>query len=209
MTLFALLGIPCFTLLIGALADGWGPGHRSTSTLRARTVQFLEGAGLAVPAVVVLLLLHRFVGVSYRPLLLYLHGALIDHLLPAGVLVLGCLLWFPKAGFHELLFFSGGFFGVVSLATTVAAYGQYDLHLLFLLPVLRMATVVLLPLLLLRLVESYGALRVTYGVALAAVALGTGVCSCLYARFYSLPAAGLSVAFLGGALLFCYLDSRS
>lgn len=208
MTLFALVGIPCFTLLLGALADAWGPGHRSTSTLRAQVVLFLKGAALAVPALLVLLLLRRTIGVSYRALLLYLHGALIDHLLPAAVLAVACIFWLPKAGFHQLLFFGGGFYSLISLGTTLTAYGQYDAHLLFLLPALRMAAVVLLPLLLLHFQESYGPWRAAYGSALAAVALGGGCASYLFARFFALPSVLLSAGILGGGLLLCYLESR-
>jgi hypothetical protein len=208
MTLFALVGIPCFTLLIGALADAWGPGHRSTSTLRARTVQFLKGAAFAVPVVVVVLLLRRYVAISYRPVLLYLHSASIDHLLPTAVLAVACFLWFRGEGFHELLFFCGGFFSLTSLATTIASYGQYDPHVLFLLPALRMGTVIFLPLLLLRFNEAYGVVRVLYGAALTALPLGAGAVSYLYARFYSLPAILLSAAFLSGGVLFCHLESR-
>jgi hypothetical protein len=208
MTLFALLGIPCFTLMIGALADAWGSGLRSTSTFRARVVQFVKGAGFAIPVVVVVLLLRRYVPVSYRFLLLYLYGALIDHLLPTAILALGCLLWFRGAGFHELLFFCGGFFSLISLATTTAGYGEYEAHALFLLPALRMGIVVLLPLLLLRVNEWYGVVRLLCFVLLAAVPLGAGAVSYLYARYYSLAAILLSAAFLGGGVLFCYLDSR-
>jgi hypothetical protein len=93
MSLFAVLGIPCFTLFVLSAA-----GRRKTIKATAISsqrglpaLQFIKGFFYALPCLVVILILRRFVPLSYRSFPLYLYYFVTDHLIP--VVFFGVLLF--------------------------------------------------------------------------------------------------------------------
>jgi hypothetical protein len=209
MTLFAILGIPCLVLGVGlwqarsprrldAGAPAWG---------RLLGLRFLIGFLYGLLGMVVVLLLRRYLPLSYRPLPLYLYYAGLDHLVPALLLLLVFLLFLRDRGLLELLAFSGGFYALLAMGLAVADYGQYQPYDLFLRPALWMGTVLVLPLTFRRSLEWDGGMRILLLVLTLAIPLAAGAVSFLYVHFLILWAIVGTVVFLGASLGFLYYEA--
>jgi hypothetical protein len=169
MSLFAILGMPCLTVFL-LFANGSALAGNKPSVRRgAPVVEFIKGFFYAVPCLVVILLVNRYVPLSYRSFPLYLRFLFTDHLLP--VVFLGSLyfLVYTGKGYGALLAFGGGFYTLVGIVGIFSHYGQFELYHLFLLPVIRMAGLLFLTILFLRYQEWYGWVRVLFLVLLVAV----------------------------------------
>jgi hypothetical protein len=116
---------------------------------------FLKGALVFLPAYLVILLVRGIVGFSYEGLLLYFSLLLHDHLVPVFAGLGGFLLLQRKLNISrndETIFLTvfaclSGFFTMLNLTDAFFASGSWDPYALFLLPSLRLATVLFVSLL--------------------------------------------------------------
>ena len=116
---------------------------------------FLKGAFVFLPAYLVILLARGIFGFSYEGLLLYLSLLLHDHLVPVLAALGGFLLLKWKLNitrddetiFLTVFSFLSGFFGMLNLTDAFFASGGWDPYALFLLPSLRLATILFVSLL--------------------------------------------------------------
>ena len=110
---------------------------------------FLKGALVFLPAYLVILLLRAIFGFSYEGFFLYLSLLLHDHLVPVLAGLGGFLLLKWKLNitrddetiFLTVFSFLSGFFGMLNLTDAFFASGSWDPYALYLLPSLRLATV--------------------------------------------------------------------
>jgi len=210
MILFALLGIPAFALAAFGL-ERWfgGPAAQGTPTAvpaaagergQAPYWHLLWGALYAVPCFFLLRPLGRIVPESYRPFLQYLHLLGRDHLFQAGLLALAFFTFLRAAGLRRLAFFAAGYWSLLGLASALAARGMQDAYELFLLPGLRMSSLLLLPFLCARAHEASGLRAAGALVLFALVPLAGGATAWLYARSWPLWAGACALLLFAAAL---------
>ena len=209
MSLFAILGMPCLTVFL-LFADGSAPAGGSLPLRRETPVlEFIKGFFYAVPCLVVILLIRRYVPLSYRNFPLYLRFLLTDHLIPVVFLCSLYFLVYAQKGYGFLLAFGGGFYTLVGIVGIFTSYGQFESYHLFLLPVLRMVGVLFLTIFFLRFQEWYGLIRVLFLVLLVAVPFLSAAITFLYMHSYILWAAVLTVAFFLGSLTYTFFEGRA
>jgi hypothetical protein len=208
MSLFAILGMPCFVLFILSAV-----GRRRT--LKATTIspqrglpalQFIKGFFYALPCLVVILILRRFVPLSYRHFPLYLYYLFTDHLIPVVFLAVLYFLAYPQKTFRDLLLFGGGFYTLIGIVEVFSQYGQYEPYLLFLLPAVRMAVLLFLTIFFLRYQEWYGVVRVLLLILLVFVPFLSAAITYLYMRAYLFWADFLTVLLFLGSLVYTFLE---
>jgi hypothetical protein len=115
-------------------------------------VQFLRGVLFFFPAWLILLLLRRIAGFSWSGFPLFLSILVHHHLAPALLAVGAFVLAVRKLDytptdegvFLTALAILSGFTWMLCVADFVADYGRWDAHVLFLLPVTRLAAVLFL-----------------------------------------------------------------
>ena len=195
MVLYLIAAIPLLFALVIFLS--WNQGR----TPRPPTLMgsFLRGALVFLPAYLVILLVRGIFGFSYEGLLLYLSLLQRDHLVPVLAALGGFLLLQRKlgiSGHDETIFlvvfaYLSGFFGMLNLADAFSAAGGWDAYALFLLPSLRLATVLLVSLLAQRFYPWEGA----EGGFFCAAASGLAFLLSLSSFLYRINKAGLSILF--------------
>jgi hypothetical protein len=209
MSLFAILGIPCFTVLL--LVADRKPGI-AQQIFRAREVpalEFVKGFFYAIPSLVVILLLRRYVPLLYRSFPLYLLPLLSDHLIPVVFLIGLYFLVFSSKTFSELLPFGGGFYTLLTIVEIFSHYGEYEPYHLFLLPAIRMAGLLFLTLFFLRCQELYGLLRGLFILLLVLIPFLSAAITFLYMRSYLLWAVVITGMLFVGSLIYTYFERRS
>ncbi len=150
MQLFLVASLPLFFCLVMLLP--WGRGEVPPSL--TLVITFLKGVLLFFPGYLVVLLLRGIFGFSYDGFVLYLSLLLRDHCAPllAGV---GAFLLIQRtlvfSGTDEGIFltvfsFLCGFVAMINLTDLVRAWSVWTGYDLFLLPVLRLAAVLLIAL---------------------------------------------------------------
>jgi hypothetical protein len=211
MILFSLFGIPVFALAAFGLERWFSPATAAPEGPAEGLAEgrpeerppfwyLLWGALFAVPCWFLLRPLGRIFPDSYRPLLLYLHLLGRDHLFQAGFLALAFFSFLRGAGLRRLAFFAAGYLSLLGLGAGLAARGMQDAYELFLLPSLRMSTLLLLPYLFARARESSG-LRAAAALTLfVLVPLAGGLTAWLYARSWQMWAGACALALIGCAL---------
>jgi hypothetical protein len=150
MALFLLFAVPLFFFFIALLLWEADPVSRTAFIVST----FLKGALVFFPGFLVMLIARRIFGFAYGGFLLYLSFFLRDHLVPLLLASAGFLLWQRKLDFpatEEGIFlavfsFFSGFFALVDIADALARWGSWDAYGLFLLPVLRIAAILLVSL---------------------------------------------------------------
>lgn len=145
MQLFLVASLPLFFSLVIMLP--WGrSGVPATLTL---VITHMKGVLLFFPGYLVILLLRRIAGFSYDGFLLYLSLFLRDHFAPLLTAV-GAFLLLQRtlsfSGTDEGIFltvfaFLCGFLAMVNLTDFVREWHTWTTYELFLLPVLRLSTV--------------------------------------------------------------------
>ena len=209
MSLFAILGVPCLTVFLVLAERKAAPAGRIPSRREAPVAEFLKGFSYAVPCLVVMLLVRRYVHLSYRSFSLYLLFLFTDHLIP--VVFLGVLYFWAYAqkGYGSLLPFGGGFYTLVGIVEIFTHYGQFEAYHLFLLPVLHMAELLFVTIFFLRFQEWYGLVRVLFLILLISVPFLSGAITYLYMLSYLLWAVVLTVLFFLGSLLYTYVERKA
>jgi hypothetical protein len=209
MSLFAILGMPCLTVFLLFAGRKTSAGDRVHALREVPALEFIKGFFYAVPCLVVILLLRRYVSVSYRAFPLYLLYLFTDHLIPVVFLGVLYFLAYGQKGYRSLLPFGGGFYTLVGIVEIFTHYGQFEPYHLFLLPVVRMAGVLFLTIFFLRFQEWYGLVRVLFLILLISVPFLSGAITYLYMQSYLLWAAALTVLFFLGSLLYTYIERKA
>jgi len=134
---------------------------------------FFRGILTFIPAYLLFLLLRKIVPLVFTPLGIYgyyfYHDAFLFGLLSVAGYVL-IAVYFPRSGDRsvgEVLSYLSGFFTCVAAADFVRHYGEFDLYLMFLLPVLRLSTILVFAILLPRALDRRG--EIPYHHIIAAV----------------------------------------
>lgn len=214
MVLFLITELPVLFVMVAFLPWKSGQVPRTLSLMST----FLKGVLVFLPSYLVILLARGVFGFSYEGFLLYLSLLQRDHLVPVLAALAGFLLVQKKLSFsgaEEGIFltvfsFMAGFFTLMNLTDALRTWGGWDAYVLFLLPLLRLGTVVLLSLLAQRFFRwegSEGGLFIAAGAALAFL-LG------LPSFFYRINRVGWSVllamlALLGSVWLFAMRFPRA
>ncbi len=194
MILFTLAAAPLFTLLIAAL---YQLQHRGEASVFKLPAAFFKGLLLCLPALLIMLLVNRIIPLSYRPFRHYLFYTLQDHLLPYLLLLIFCVGFARKDSTLQLVFISGGFYTLLSLSEVIFHGGWWDIYGLFLIPVIRMSSLLYLVLLFVRYREWYGAYQILFAVLILLVPLFGGLLAFLNMRYYP------EAAYIGTGLFFC------
>ncbi|HEY9593580.1 MAG TPA: hypothetical protein VHE79_03825 [Spirochaetia bacterium] len=150
MVLFLLASLPLFFVMVVLLP--WDGKHVPKTLGSVST--FLKGLILFFPGYLVILILRKIFGFSYDGFLYYLSLLLSDHLAPLVVALAGFLLLQRSlriTGTDESIFlavfsFLCGFLSLVNLTDILRAWGSWGAYDLFLLPLMRIAAVLLLSL---------------------------------------------------------------
>jgi len=195
MVLYLIAGLPLFFIFVTFLP--WNQ-DRTPRTLSLMST-FLKGALVFLPAYLVILLVRSVFGFSYEGLLLYLSLLQHDHLVPVLAGLGGFLLLQKRlsiSGDDETIFLTvfsylSGFFGMLNLTDAFSASGSWDAYALFLLPSLRLATVLLVSLLARRFFRWEG----TEGVLFCGAAAGLAILLSFSSLFFRINRAGWSILF--------------
>ncbi len=210
MTLFAILGILLFTLIVLFFYNqGRNPGGSLASILQRNPSEiFFKGMLHFVPVLILLLFFKRAVPLSFKPFNFYLFYTVRDHLLPFLIALAGCFFFLRKKDFLELLFFLSGFYSLQALTGVIMNYGHYEMYILFLLPAIRMSVMLYFVLLFLRYLEWYGIVKIIFLFVLFLIPFAGGAITYLYMRFFTGTAFLLAALFLSGSLIFLLIEQR-
>lgn len=199
MALFLFLGTSLFFgFLVLLLRETGSPLLADEGEARAG---FLRGLLLAVPAVLLLAFLGGLVGVSYRPVRLYLYAFFRLHFLP-GLLALGGFLLVGRreAGYVKVASYLLGFYALLNVSELLGSMGRHDVHDLFLLPLTRIACALLAAWLVTLAMEEYGPRQVPPLLLLLLVPLAGALVSWLAFAHRPLAAALAAAVLLAGSL---------
>jgi len=209
MSLFAILGVPCLTIFLLFADRKAVPAGRIATRRELPALEFIKGFFYAVPCLVVMLLLRRYVPLSYRSFPLYLLFLFTDHLIPVVFLAVLYFLFYSEKAYGSLISFGGGFYTLVGIVEIFTYYGQFEPYHLFLLPVIRMAGLLFFTIFFLRFEEWYGLVRVLFLILLVALPFLSGAISYLYMKAYLLWAVLLTVLFFLGSLWYTYIERKA
>jgi hypothetical protein len=199
MIIFQLLAFPSFAVFIFTLSntkiDAW----------KDQILFFAKGMVLFIPVAILLLFLRGSFVTPFSPFRLYIFALLSEHL-GHYIIVTGgfFLFWGPRrlerARFVDLVSFSTGYYGFLSLFLVLAAAGSYEIYHLFLLPVKRWGVILFSTFLLKGAVDNFGFARAAFIGAYTAVPLATASLSLLsrsnyHVLVFILVAVWLSAAF--------------
>ncbi|MGD0727412.1 MAG: hypothetical protein ABSB63_17835 [Spirochaetia bacterium] len=193
MVLYLIAALPLFFALVAFLP--WNQA-REPRTL-ALMATFLKGALVFLPAYLAILLVRGIFGFSYEGLLLYLSLLQHDHLVPVLAGLGGFLLLQRKLSIsrdEETIFLTvfsylSGFFAMLNLTDAFSASGSWDAYAFFLLPSLRLATVLLVSLLARRFFRWEG----TDGALFCGAGAGLAILLSFSSFFFRINRAGLSI----------------
>ncbi len=169
-----------------------------------------QGAGTAVPSLLVPAILRAVLPGVYRPFPHYLVLVATDHL----SLYAAATAWWvvlrsyrsleDEAGrrkWDDFFAFSCGFYALAAVALVLGGWARPDIYASFGLPVLRVATILLSSILMVVYFESYGIFRVLYAIAYGALPFVAGLVTYLDRTHHAAAAAIAAVAFLAIAAL--------
>ena len=150
MTLFLLTSLPLVFLLLL-----WLPWR--SSRIPEITVLlgiFLKGVLIFFPGYIAVVIVRRIFGFSYGGVLLFLSLFLRDQLFPLLAAIGGFLIMKSKLqisgldeeNFLSVFAFLAGFLAMMNIADMARSWGYWDSYLLFLLPLQRLASVIIVSL---------------------------------------------------------------
>jgi hypothetical protein len=198
VTLFLLVGVPLLALFVVLLP--W-PSEQVPRRPWLAMV-FLRGMFFAAPAWLALALLRSVIGepLTGFPLWLALLGT--DQLAPVALAIGAFIIAQRRLSFHPAeegtflvtLCFLAGFFSVLDLADFLREWQAWDAHTLFLLPLMRVATILLASLFSPRFYRWQGKLGLLYLALCSAATLPLSLASFVYAVNYATVAWALVAA---------------
>ncbi len=164
MIIFPLVSIPLFGLLIASL-------YRIDIDESKRQIKFFgKGALTFVPALILSVILGRLISISYKPASHFFYLFFTEHFLYFVIAVAGFILFqglikLNKTTLLEFSLFSVGYYSLVSLQTVIKLNGELSGYQIFILPVVRMALILLSALFLIKILNSYGFMMAGYAFA--------------------------------------------
>ncbi|MFW5776688.1 MAG: hypothetical protein ACOCZB_05310 [Spirochaetota bacterium] len=213
MHIFLMLSVPLAYIYLLVLRD---EAHQPAALT---AVSALKGAIAYLVVLVSLLMVERFVQRPYTGPGLYFYGAVYDFVIP-GYLGFLLYLWFtrdpgglaPEERFVSLLSFFAGLFAFAGLMDVLLRSAYFGAYELFHLPALRIALMVMLPVLSYRYAAETLWLRYLYLALILAVPFALGTAALLLNMNYLLAGTTVTVVlFAGGwaSALFAAGGSRS
>ncbi len=163
MSLFLLLAVPLFSLGITTYY------YRDRFAITLPLLTYLKGIICFFIALIFYFIIKSFFPVSYTTGGLYLQHLVSDHLLYL-ILALGGLFLFkgiPDAynqqeNIFESFIFLSGFYSLVAFIDLAENIGKFDLFILFLLPLLRISTIVYATIFLVQFINDTSYLRFAF-----------------------------------------------
>jgi hypothetical protein len=175
MAIFLLLSIPVFFLFATFYVN------QASRRFVLDYISFFKGMIWFFPILIVLSFIQNIFKVSYKPVEHYLFYFYRDHFLYALAAVGGFFAFFRMSGssrfkdpFLTPLAFFSGFYTLVSINNFLVYIGEFDLYILILLPMVRIASIVVLSLLIQRFIDEVSTMKIVYGIAMAGIPI---VCS--------------------------------
>ena len=195
MTLFHFFSFPLFAVLLVAI------DFRRNEDNKKLAGYFIKGMALYIPAFVVFLLFKAWISVSYNPIYMYLRVFFLDHFFYFIVVIAGFILIqgldnLERVEFLQLAVFSTGFYAVAGVEAILQNTGVYNMYLLFFLPLLRFAIIVLSSLLFMKIFYSFGLLKIGYIVGLFSLSFLAAVVSHLNEIHRTVWAFAICIIFL-------------
>ncbi|MBN2444061.1 MAG: hypothetical protein JXJ04_22045 [Spirochaetales bacterium] len=158
------------------------------------------------PSLVFIMIFLLFWSVSYKPFNYYFYYLLRDHFLFCALAITGYFVFYGfshprKMGdpFLNLFSFFSGFFFLVALKDLFSYTGELNFYLLFIMPFLRLFTIVILSFFMDKFIDAYGSERIIYGGLLFLVPVSAGLVSYFYNINLSFLSFILSFLFFAGA----------
>ena len=179
MIVFPLVSAPLFGFLMASVSQ------ISMEDLKKQGRLFAKGFLSYIPTFLLILLLRRILADSYRPAYLYFRSFLAEHFL-GFVVVAGAFVLFQ--GFTRLfrtealdfISFGAGYYTLSALQTVLENHRIMSEYILFILPLLRIVTILLTAVLLVKLVNGFGLFRGLYALCLLAIPFLVSLFSFLY-----------------------------
>jgi hypothetical protein len=206
MILFLLFSIPVFYLF--ALLY---------TTMREKRfeidfITFFKGAAWFIPSLVVISIIQNVFSLSYKPVAHFFYYFYRDHLLYSLLGVVGFCVFFgmyrspkQKNNFLLLITFFSGYFTLVSINNFFAFFGEFDFHTLFLLPIVRIFTIIALSLVMERFLDEVSVMKIIYGASMIIIPVAGAFVSLTYMRNLDILAFFLALVFLAGSCALYYL----
>jgi hypothetical protein len=199
MSVFALLLTPLFGFLMVALY------RISVGSFKKQLVLFGKGVSVFIPAYVLVVVLRRLVSQSYRPAKLYFFTFFEEHFVFYVVLIGGFVAFWGLANLYRIkildfVSFSAGFYSVAALQAILENHGTLGEYHLFLLPIVRVAMIVLAALFAVKYLNAFGVFRVLYALFLILLPFLVSLFSALHHTNYRTVASVLMVMLLPAAL---------
>jgi hypothetical protein len=205
MALFLLLSVPSF-LLFALLYT-----HKNAKRLDFDYITMFKGAIWFIPAFIVLSFLQNVFKVSYKPIEHYFYYFYKDHFLYTLFGVAGYFVFFGmsgvprnKDGFLVPLTFLSGYFTLVSLDHFLIYIGDFDFYIAFVLPILRIATIIALSLLIERFADEVSNMKIVYGLIMAGVPILCATSSFAYMVNLGMLSFIVSIVILAGSCVLYY-----
>jgi hypothetical protein len=206
MALFLVFSIPIFLFF----AILYSKQREKRFTLDFITL--FKGAVWFIPSLLVLSFVQNIFKVSYQPYEHYLVYFYRDNLLYALFGVIGYFVFFGINGlpknkdtFLTPLVFLSGYFTLFSINHFLVYMGEFDFYILFLLPMMRIATIIALSLLIERFADEVSTMKIVYGFIMAGVPIACGFVSFAYMANLGILAFILAIVMLAGSCGFYYL----
>jgi hypothetical protein len=167
---------------------------------------WIKGILWFFPSLFVFRIIAGFFSISFQPFNYYLYFLCRDHLLFCALGIAGYFLFYRFEHPHDvqdtflnILTFFAGFFLFVSIADFFTHYGEYNIYFLFILPLLRLFTILVISLLLNKFIEGLGLERIVIGLLLFLVPVCGALISFVYNLNLGLLAFFLSIGLFAGA----------
>lgn len=206
MVIFLLVSVP---LSYGFLMSLILPPRRYSREL---WFWFFRGILTFIPAYILFLLMRKIVGLGFTPFGIFAYYFYHDAFLLPAFGVAGYLLlstYFPHFGgrhLAEALSFLSGYFTFVAAADFVRHFGGFDPYLLFLLPIMRLSTILVFAVLLPRALDQLSSvpyLLIGAGILYLAVTAAVPLLSVLH---FAWLAIALTAVIAAGSSYFFWLN---
>ncbi|MBN2533653.1 MAG: hypothetical protein JXB88_12210 [Spirochaetales bacterium] len=205
MTLFLLFSIPVFYLLFSVFMQYENKNFTFTFTA------IIKGITWFFPSLLIFILVLLFFPVSYKPFNYYFYYFLKDHFLLCVLAAGGYFVFHGFSHPHQvqnpflnLFSFFAAFFSFIAIKDFFVYKSEYNFYLLFILPLLRLFTVLILSFLMEKFIDALGPEKILFGVLMFFVPVSAGFVSFFYNLNLSALAFLLSFALFAGAVAASY-----
>lgn len=207
MFLFMIFAIPLSILFLFSLLK---PGEALFfSASPSPGLSFFRGILFFIPALIVILFLRGLLPISYRSWRLYLFYLFEYHLLEFVLGVAGCfLLMHRHYEFIPVAFFLAGYYSSLSLYDLFKFSTDLNLLSLFLLPAVRISSLLFAAVLFGYYQEGYGLRRLLFLLLLFCIPVVGALVTYFYMTFYLIYAVILTIVCFLGAIIFLFAGRK-